>query len=89
MWITLDTEKIYGSKRSAVAWSLASHHFLPGLNSSDTICGLSLLLALYVALQSFSQPHPVFLSPYKLSFQKFHLSLEYGRRRATSGIYLC
>ena len=46
MWITLDTERIYGSKRSAVAWSLASHHFLPGLNSSDTICGLSLLLAL-------------------------------------------
>lgn len=42
MWITLDTEKIYGSKRSAVAWSLASRHVLSGLNSSDTICGLRL-----------------------------------------------
>ena len=73
MWITLDTERIYGSKRSAVALSLASHHFLPGLNSSDTICGLSLLLALYVAPKSFSQAHSVFfLSPYKLSFQTFH-----------------
>ena len=53
MWITLDTERIYGSKRSAVAWSLASHHFLPGLNSSDTICGLSFFIGSLLCSKEF------------------------------------
>ena len=63
MWVTLDTERFCESKRSTVAWSLVSRHFLLGLNSSDhKLCGLSLLLALYLAPKSFFSRHSSSLS---------------------------
>ena len=53
-----------GVKDGLVVRALASHQC--GLSSKpvvDAICGLSLLLVLFLALRGFSPGNPVFLSP--------------------------
>ena len=53
-----------GSKGGAVVRALVSHQCGPGSNPGvDAICGLSLLLVLFLAPRSFSQGTPVFPSP--------------------------
>ena len=55
-----------GSKGGAVARALASHQCGPGSTPGvDTMCGLSLLLVLSLALRGFSPGTPVFPSPQK------------------------
>ena len=55
-----------GGKGGAVVIALASHQCGPGSNPGiDAICGLSLLLALPLALKGFSAGTPVFPSPQK------------------------
>ena len=52
------------SKGCAVVRALASHQCGPGLNPGvDAICGLSLLLVLFLAPGGFSPGTPVFPSP--------------------------
>ena len=58
-----------GSKGGAVVRALASHLCGPGSNPSvDAICGLSLLLVLYLTPRGFSPGTPVFPSPQKPAF---------------------
>ena len=53
-----------GSKGGAVVRALASHQCGPGSNPGvEAICGLSLLLVLYLAPRSFSPGTPVFPYP--------------------------
>ena len=49
--------------------ALASHQCGPGSNPGvDAVCGLSLLLVLFLALRGFSPGTPVFPSPQKPTF---------------------
>ena len=49
--------------------ALTSHHCVPGLiPGPGVICGLSLLLVLFLALRGFSAGTPVFPSPQKPTF---------------------
>ena len=58
-----------GNKGGAVVRALASHLCGPGSNPSvDAICGLSLLLVLYLTPRGFSPGTPVFPSPQKPTF---------------------
>ena len=58
-----------GSRDGAVVRALASHQCAPGLiPGPGVICGLSLLLALFLATNGFSPGTSVFPSPQKLTF---------------------
>ena len=60
----LDSATYWGSKRGAVVRAFASHQCGPGLNPGvEAICGLSLLLVLYLAPRGFSPGTPVFPYP--------------------------
>ena len=55
---------LMGSKGGAVMRALASHQCGPGSNPGvEAICGLSLLLVLYLAPRGFSPDTPVFPYP--------------------------
>ena len=57
---------------------LASHQCIPGLiPGPSVICGLSLLLVLFLALRGFSPGTPVFPSPQKPNISKFQFDLDY------------
>ena len=61
---------VTGSKGDAVVRALASHQCGTGSNPSvDAICGLSLLLVLFLAPRGFSPGTPVFPSPQKPTLQ--------------------
>ena len=66
MWKRMKRSGVSKSKGGAVVRALASHQCGPGSPPSvDTICGLSLLLVLSLALRGFSPGSPVFPSPQK------------------------
>ena len=57
---------VWGARNGAVVRALASHECGPDSNPGvNTICGLSLLLVLYLAPRGFSPGTPVFPSPQK------------------------
>ena len=63
---------LWGERNGAVGRALASHQCDSGSDPSvDAICGLSLLLALSLALRGFS---PVFPSPQKPTFPNSNLT---------------
>ena len=64
-----------GSKGGAVVRALSSHQYGPDSNPGvNTICGLSLLLDLSLALRGFSPGTPVFPSPQKPTFPNSNLT---------------
>ena len=68
--------------------ALASHQCGPGSNPGvDTICWVSLLLALFFAPRSFSLGTLVFPSPQKTNISKFQFDQESGRQRTT--LWMC
>ena len=70
-------------KGGVVVRALASHQCGAGSNLGvDAICGLSLLLVLYLAPRGFSPDSPVFPSPQKPTFPNSN-STRNGRRRTT------
>ena len=69
------TWHLLGSKGGAVVRALASHQCDPGSNpGDDAICGLSLLLVLFLAPRGFSPGTPVFPSPQKPTFPNSNLT---------------
>ena len=64
-----DITSIIGSRDGAVVRALASHQYVPGsIPGPGVICGLSLLLVLFLAPRGFSPGTPIFPSPQKPTF---------------------
>ena len=74
-----DGEQV-GSRDGAVVRALASHQCVPGsIPRPGVICGLSLLLVLFLASRGFSPGTPVFPSPQKPTFPNSNSNLDYGQ----------
>ena len=68
-FVALYNFQVWGSRDGAVVRALASHQCVPGsIPGPGVICGLSLLLVLFLAPRGFSPCTPVFPSPQKPTF---------------------
>ena len=75
-------EGVAGSRDGAVVRAFASHQCVPGSISGPgviwiVICGLSLLLVLFLAPRGFSPGTPVFPISSKINISKFKFDLDY------------